>query len=267
MTQGPPVTRQQLVVDRDEHDERRQAQLVVASYATDATDLAGLLDMLGLGRAEPLCLECGLPMSHRSPDGYHRPGNEGFCWQCWPAVSRREAGPARTRCACGRGVAEGSEQCHLCANFVAIEDVRELVAELQGMTGLGVAALAVAAGITSSTLVDSMHAGRTKQRFSREAYAKLVQLVKTATDDPQALWDRVPPTTAIPIEPIREYLMRLRREQHVPIYIIARRSGLPRSTINNILSTSPKARVRKYIADAILAAHLTGTATDSPEVR
>jgi len=75
------------------------------------------------------------------------------------------------------------------------------------------------------------------------------------------------PTTAIPIEPIREYLMRLRREQHVPIYIIARRSGLPRSTINNILSTSPKARVRKYIADAILAAHLTGTATDSPEVR
>jgi len=156
---------------------RDRARRTAAHYATDATDLTLLLDILGLGDREASCLECGLSMSRPCPTGHGLRGGDGLCWECFGKERRAKQQAPAPLCACSKRITDDGEHlCRTCRDFVPADDVRKLVERIGEATGLGPKHIAGRAGVNVTALSAVCIPSSTRQNVRRDIWDKLVAL-------------------------------------------------------------------------------------------
>lgn len=124
-----------------------KARLTVANYAEDPDDLNLLLAILGLddGAEQPVCTECGDPITRVASDGHHRTTGSGLCSTHYrkkqkqaerarKAAQTEQASPPVVSKACkrcGRERDTGMRRCPFCNGMVDAEPAREQIAKLR----------------------------------------------------------------------------------------------------------------------------------------
>jgi hypothetical protein len=164
-----------LVAQPDLEQTRTAARRLVASYATDATDCALLLDVLGL-RGEPLCTECGEKMSRPDTSGNSRgPGSDGMCWQCRPKVERHDD---VNTCRYGHRSAPEGEACVACEGYVPVADLRMVVERIKRDTDMSTSAIARRIEVNPKTLTSVLAPSMRNRRVKRGMYIAVLRLAE-----------------------------------------------------------------------------------------